>query len=1278
MRSIFVILLIFSSISLMHAQTAEFNANFTTGCDSRVIQFTDASTGSPTAWVWDFGDGSATSSSQNPSHFYASPGVYTVSLTASIGASSDTETKTNYITIFEGPTAAFSQATSTCVGYEVSYTDLSTPGQTAITDWLWDFGDGNTSTLQNPTHSYQNPGTYNVTLFITDGNNCTSEEFKSNVITVAASPTASFTASNTLGCSAPLTVTFTDNSSGTGLDYAWNFGNGNIATTSTPIAQTYNSFGVFLAQLVVTSSNGCTDTARQNIYNEFYTADFSSDVTTVCIGETINFSDESTIGSSAWNWNFGDGNTATAENPTHSYSAPGTYDVTLESFNNIGCDATTTKVGYITVRTPPSIVFSANDTSACQVPFAVNFSDASPNSVSWAWDFGDGNTSNSQNPSNTYLAVGNYDVSLTITDANNCDNTLTKSSYVNIIEPIAQINANRVDGCIPLTVNFSDNSFSNETITDWLWDFGDGSPTSTQENPTHIYTDTGSYTVTLIIQNVEGCIDTVIAPNFIQSGQPPVVDFNPKSSVGCHPFTVNFVDASSSFTDQWEWDFGDGNTSGDEDPTNTFRDTGFFDVELTASFHGCSDVFAVDSAVEVLLPIADFTSVEFVGCQAPHLVTFVDSSHGADSWLWRFGDGTTSTLQSPPAHNYPTEGFYEVTLVVENFTTLCRDSITRTVGISAVNPGFSVDTTVACAQVGINFTDTSNANNPIVNWRWEFGDGNISNAQNPTYAYAASGFYDVKLVTTDSLGCEDSTTISNLIEVKPLPAVNFTASDTFDCAPLTTLFTDATISTNTAVSWDWDFGDGNGDTLQNTAHDYTFSGTYSVVLSVTDTFGCIDSLVREDYITTTKPFSNFTSASVICNNTDVTFVNSSVGAGLSYVWDFGDGSAPETSEHPVHSFSTTSDTTLTFDVSLTTTDSNGCDSTIVKPLIVSIPQANFFTDSINSDCPPLNVNFTDSSSNDVVSWSWDVGDGGNLITVQNPSYTYNFADIYTVALYVTNNFGCTDSLIRDSLITIRGPKGSFTTSTSPNTCFRELTFFSDTEDASSVSWIFGDGDSDLGDTVVHTYPAGGTYNPIMVIVDTSGCQVNIPPDSAVVIDQPLISASFITDSLSVFTNDPITFTDLSSADFPIVEWVWVYGDGTIDTNDNNVDVSHFYTNVGDYLPKLIITDSIGCKDSIDVAINIKEGLNLNTTFSPNNDGINDLFVIKHSGMREFSIQIFDRWGGIIFETTAPSISWDGRTTSGAAVPPGTYFYVIEATSENDISFDTKGFITLFR
>ena len=262
------LLIIFSSVACFaQVPVANFTAAQTEGCAPVVINFQDLSTGNPSSWQWNFGNGS-TSTLQNPSTTYFTPGTYTVTLTATNGSGSNTLTRTGFVTIYAKPTVNFiANDSAGCAPFPVQFSDRSTPAAgTSNTSWQWDFGDGTGSALQNPQHSFAAAGNYTISLKVTSDKGCAASFSKPSYIQLTGGLQIDFSSTPLNRCRPPFPVTFTNNSTGPGaLSYFWSFGDGGTSTLLNP-SHTYTSSGNYTVSLAVTSSNGCTDTLRRTAF----------------------------------------------------------------------------------------------------------------------------------------------------------------------------------------------------------------------------------------------------------------------------------------------------------------------------------------------------------------------------------------------------------------------------------------------------------------------------------------------------------------------------------------------------------------------------------------------------------------------------------------------------------------------------------------------------------------------------------------------------------------------------------------------------------------------------------------------------------------------------------------------------------------------------------------------------------------------------------------------------------------------------------------------------
>ncbi len=1184
---IFVLLALigFNSKAQLNAQ---FTASSTSGCSPLVVNFTDQSTGNPTQWRWNLGNGTI-SNLQNPSVTYFTPGQYTVKLVVINASGSDSIIKTQYINIFAQPVVDFSATPRDgCFPLPVQFTDLSTTNNGTNTQWQWDFGDGTFGNTQNPSHVYTAGGNYNVSLVVTNSNGCFKALTKLQYIQIASGVRAGFTNSTPTTCTPPVNINFLNTSTGIGaLTYNWNFGDGSTSTQVNP-SYNYATSGSYTVQLIVTNSSGCKDTLiRPNAVTIGATNTKFNAPDTACAGANIVFNNTSTPVPVSAFWNFGDGTTSTAISPTKAFLLPGSYQVKLVNIYGV-CKDSITKT--IVITTFPTVNFLTADTVACNAPFTVNFTNTSVGAVSYSWTFGDGGTSTQANPTHTYTTAGIYNVRLISTNIYGCSNSITKQSYIKIILPIASINNLPQLGCAPFDWTFSSAVTSSEPVTGYFWDFGDGS-TSALENPTHTY-GPGNYNITLIITTASGCTDTVKVNSGIKVGVKPVTGFSATPRDVCAHLDVNFTDLSTGNIDQWLWDFGDGGNSTVQNPIHIYEDTGFFHVQLIVWNNGCPDTLKIDNYIHVKPPIAKFTVA--TTCSDPLNRIFTDQSIGADQWDWDFGDGTTSNIPSP-VHMYAASGIYIVNLTVLNFSTGCTYTTTKSVRVIAETVDFSASDTVICRNNTVSFNSIVSNPANLSFYQWSFGDGTTATGQNATHTYTVSGIYDISLITIDWNGCRDTLFKNQYIRVNG-PKANFISPVVTSCLQNNITFTDSSTSdgTHPITQWIWNYGDGVIDTLSSGPfqHTYSLPGTYTVTLIVKDSNGCIDSIVKSNLLTVSKPVANFTAETLSCPGASVLFLNSSTGTGLIYRWYFGDGGF-SIDANPRHVYAANG----TYTVKLVIFDQYGCSDSITKPnyIIINTPVAGFnVSDSIGS-CPPLIVTFTNTSQN-YTSYLWDFGDGTSSNAI-NPSHFYNVPGVYNSKLTVSGPGGCTSMI--EQKITVRGPFGTFTYT--PVSGCKPLTvnFRATTYDRVSFIWDFSDGSTvATSDSIIsHTYIDEDFYVPRMILIDIGGCVVPISGPDTIFVQGITSQMNF--NSQTLCDAGTVQFNSSTSSNIPISGYQWNFGDGTTSTSPNP---SHFYNAPGLYYPTLTVSSSLGCKDSVRSLTPVKIVSTPNAVITQTNNG----------------------------------------------------------------------------
>jgi gliding motility-associated-like protein len=771
---------------------AAFIAAQLTSCAFTPVQFTDISTGNPDQWWWEFGDGS-TSILQNPSHIYQDTGLFSIRLIIFNNRCRDTSFVTDYVRILP-PVARFNYAVNCGLNkQEIQFTDQSVAPLT----WAWDFGDGTTSTAQNPIHTYAALGTYTVTLLVTNGG-C-SHQVQHSITLVDEAP--DFIAS-------PQTICRNESIQFTGINfnaanivsYNWDFGDGNSSALSNP-AHSYPNSGNYTIRLIITDINGCRDTLQRNNFIRVNGPDASFTINQgqICLNNSISLTNtSSTDGVNALTgvqWDMGNGyiiNSLT--NPfIYTYPSAGTYNIKLTVTDASGCMDTITQNNLATVFNPDAKFIA--DTLSCPgslVTFT-NQSTGGSGAETYAWNFGDGNTSNQVSPTHSYASVGTYTVKLVMSEPIGCIDS--SSLVIRIDTPRASFTVNdTLTICQPFEAKFTNNS--SYVLNAANWDFGDGF-TSTDINPTHFYVVPGNYVARLIVQSPGNCFDT--AYQNIRIGRDTgSITYGPLDN--CAPLTVSFQ-VRTDFPLTYTWDFGNGHTlvTTDSNQVHTYEPGIFIPKIIIKDQFGCSGIIEGVDSIKSYGSIPNFGADTALFCDRG-TVQFIDSSYSSDTitgYLWDFGDGNTSTSITAPAHTYTAPGLYNVKLTI---TTAhgCIDSIVKTALVKVVpSPQINIigDTSYCMPASFLLQGELLNPDTSVVNWRWDI-DGQIFNVQNPpAINRAAADTVFAQLVATNGTGCTD--TSYKIIVVHPLPAVN-AGNDTTIC-----LGTFATLNPTGAVTYLW-------------------------------------------------------------------------------------------------------------------------------------------------------------------------------------------------------------------------------------------------------------------------------------------------------------------------------------------------------------------------------------------------------------------------------------------------------------------------------------------
>ncbi len=1170
---------------------ASFSVDNKVGCQVSV-NFTPQSTGTNLNHDWDFGNGNS-SQFETPVENYTIKGSYTVEhvVTNTNTGNQDTVIRQNLIEVYGEPNASFSVSPkSGCKPLSVNITNNTTTSSAPINSWTWDFGDGTVDTTENPSHTYTSSANYNISLSVKDTNGCQDGETSPN-IDVSNAPTADFTAPNKKACEPPIDVNFTDTSQnpvGGSLNYLWDFGDGGTSTQQNP-THTYTSSGVYEVSLTVTDSSGCPNTKTKSnfVVVSKAEADFNFIPKDGCAPLEVNFQNTTSpkLPTTNYQWELGDGTITSKENPVHTYTSSGNYNIKLKAFSGNNCvDSNSTSLN---VDPEPNFGFTSNQPFACKAPATVNFQSNGSNIVNYNWDFGNSKTSNSANPSNQYDLQGQYSVKLTIEDNNGCIDSLVKDSFVKISPPKPRFSIENKEGCDPLTSTFIDGSQSVDPIVNWSWDFDDGD-TSNNPNPTHTYTDTGTYKPELTIETSQGCKNTVTEDQ-IRVGTRPNAEFNIPKKKGClEAMNVGFQNLTNQNTpqaDSFKWEFGDGRTSIKANPTHQYDappDT--LDVTLRAFNNGCPDSIVKQDSIILIAPFAEF-SYEKASCRQDS-VYFKDLSVDADSLSWDFGDGTI-TSDTMPAHEYPNQGQYTVELEAFNDKTNCSHVEQKKLNVyQNFNPNPTKTISLnSCAPRQFDVLYTPNDSAKLL---WDYGNGLIDSFNNQfidrpvnkLISYDTPGTYTPKLQFESGNGCVIEETGPQITVDGTRP--QFEVSPELGCIPLTVELIDSTQAPMAPIDSMY-YTMSNGDTIKTNQADtvkYTYTSPapnqnqgYPIKLHVVDSAGCTTTSI--EHVKASKPIPEVAySRDFFCDSVTYNFFAATADSNgldpMSSYWEFGQN---ETFNKNLVSKTFSSD--QNFNIKLVLTDAIGCkDSTNYNfTFDKKLPKAGFVSDTFQGDCPPLVTNFTDTTKpgyTGIKKWQWDFGDGSFSVK-RNPEKVFTNPGDFDVKLTVTDSANCVDSFVAQDYILVDGPAGNYSFDTTGGCEPLDVNFSVSSSNAIEYQWSFGDGGSSNSQTPTYSYTRADTFKPTVALKDANGCENILGPiDSIMVKPSPQVEFAM---SNPCFGYPTKFYDSTSTLKGQLTAWNWNF-DGLGASNQQNPDFT--FPSPDLYNINLEVDNSLGC------------------------------------------------------------------------------------------------------
>ena len=1337
-------------------------------CDGTTVTFTNSTifsgvTTSPADYRWTFGDGATLNKTDNSDteHPYynttgstgTTPLSFTATLIAMAYGCSDTATAT--VEVYPPVTAAFSSDNySVCDSTIVTLENSSAGAGKFVYRFIQDdpAADTERNNMSAVTYTFVNTDPNQmavrpVTLMAYNGE-CGDTITKNYYVYPEIVP--QFSLSKTEGC-APVQDVVLDRSATTGASiYKVDFGDG--ITDETGRAQLTHTFenktgadASYVVKLTAANIIGCqaetTDTVT--VYPEIKAA-FSFEKASDCSPIDVKMINNSLNGSK-FTWTFDDGTAnevkTTKDDFNHRYShkdADGnnisTYNIKLvvvDANHTVCRDSVSRKIQIY-----PQVIaaFETKDDVGCS-PLTTTFTNKSKGyGLTYSWDYDHDNTHSAESAvshthtfDNIESATHTYNVKLTVTDINNCQSVATMSvkAYPHVTADFAYV---KNQTCTPYPVTFSyPTSALNGNRFDWDFGFGDNKATKTDRQTFDFVFDNDAldevrtYTITLVTTDTTfGCSDRTSKPIEVYPQLKPA--FTQDITEGCNPLPVAFTNQTTGLAD-YLWEFGDSQSSSEVNPKHLFKHYELTDQNYNVVLKTTQTATGCEKKVNQNITVYSYVHAKFginetedgangaangiLGGCTPFDVTITDSSRliSTGTWSWDFGDGTTSTKPQPQSRIYtnddrvyPLENkSYTIKLVVTNDHGCKHD----TAQVVAVYPRSVPDFTgnfVGCEPLTVAFEDKSVVDDKT-QYFWTFSDGSTIVDKPPfsktfhNYDYENSKKYTVNLKTTTEYNCADD--ITKEIEVYAKPLARFIPLADRACPPFEAEFKNSSIGTG--LSFNWNFGNGEvRDTTglgnQKVVYNNTTSEpiTYNVVLMTESDHGCRDTMINP-MITFPDVVVDFDYNPAGCSPHTVNFVNKSSKTVTNHLWYFGEGSA-SVADAPTFTYFNTTDNDQVMTVTYIGSSKYQCTDTIKKDVTVYInPNVDFVAHEPSQRYPDDTVYFENYTQDGPWTYSWDFGDGKTSKTSEKyfmhkyGTWAPNSNDnIFHVTLSVQSEH-CKNTVSHDVTILPPYPRIRITNEKPAGCVPLTVQFAIEAEYCKTYEWTFDDGSTSTEPTPEHTFTEPGIYNVKLTAYGDGGSHYDYEIITVHELPQPDFTTS---PQFVMLPNQQVQFFNATRNGY---NYVWDFGDGTYSSEQNP---HHLYTEEGIYDVKLVAYSTQMCVDSIlkiaEVEVSGAGYIKYPNAFMPSDmspsdgsypvpDDMNNVFHPKWSGVKEYDLWIFNRWGEMLFHTTNIEVGWNGKyNNDGKDLGQDVYFWKAKGKFQNNTPFKIAGDVTLIR
>ncbi len=1183
--------------ALQAAPVADFTLSVKQGCVPLTVSFTNKSTGSPTKYEWDFGNGNK-STLLNPSAIYYKSGNFAVTLTVWDASGAKASKTFNPIRVFRNPTAEFTADTVGCVGDLLNFKDLSTKADTAIVKWTWDYGDGALTNSQNSQHAYTYDNFFTIGLTIVDGYGCKSLETKIKYIRIKPKPKLNFVLSTLYSCSVPVKVTALNSSTGT-TSYNWSSTNGNSATTKDFFFD-ITSMGNVSVTLKATAANGCdAELTKGPIVVQKMKPDFSFPAGNFCQNTDLTFNNTSNPAPSTnqYEWDFGDGSALDkSKNPTHKFTTDGTFTIKL-TITNGACVESITKT--IVIKKQPQVNVTVDDTVGCRLPSTITARISGASLANSLWNWGDKTpivtlAGGQSSITHTYTIKKAFPLTYRATDVNGCYIEDTFPYLLHIADQKVDIIPDSVTGCIPKTVKFDITEKLFQQVKSYNWTFNDTNAKYTIKRPTRTFYKRGKYNVILTVTTVQGCVLSDTAQIKLgEKWKPSFYIKRPKDV--CNGDTFHWVNTTKPDSIRKKVNF---RLQAYIIPEADYRDTTarVFRDSFISTIHGGRYLFkliANDNGCE-----STSTDIDTLYVHGPYPKLFpkyIDCKY--DKFLitleTKWSNRSLFTIDDS-IYNYTKPFIYKMNPKKNNVikfkswndTFRCVDSVMKIpLWPDLKDPELVSSLSSVCAPSIVTLGYNSKV---IIDGHWIFPNGDTTHKVKTKYTFNEGGRFIIKLAGyRDSTMCPDTSIFVYDIQGAVIKDRVITSGK---CLPMQLTLLDSNYNKDNNVHT-WQIGN---DFIDVKA----LSTTYQVntVPAGNDTAIVVRHLVvapngcksqKTFYIPFSGPKIGYKFKRYAVCDTPMFYFDglikdsSKTKFPVQFKWTFSDGTV-KNGMKVSGKFKVVGMNYYT----VSSTDVNGCTTSYYDSFEVSpnMLQPLFYADPTGRFCPPLQCKFFDQSKTfnaQIVKWEWDFGDG-TTSQLQFPEKLYLLPGNYDITLKVTSLNGCTAILKKPGYVIVSGPRGTYDFDRGDACLPHKVEFRGVAIDSATMEWDLGDGVVTEGNNFKHTYTRRGRYIPALILSDTLGCKYTLPPiDTIEVFDYPVATLK----AKGLCFHEPIHVASnaISNHEDPSVKSTWYFNNSVTSPGLDSLfnSKSRGYQSI-----RLVVENKGTCKDTVDVKIKL--------------------------------------------------------------------------------------------